>query len=350
MLCMTKKSHTMSDYNQTTHVGNNAPQSDGVIVPNAPDVEYEWILDENLLRDEGIIYGLTDSDVARKTDVINQYYNIQIEALQARADALQEQADRIVGAISQSGEKINALQEKLAQLSSTAYFSAHQFFRTLLGVLAYGLACGFNYWAVLEWAGPLWQASAAVTAGVYIFGALSLFNTQSILYQKDEEQIPVRRERWKIVVEEFVVPLAATLFIITWRAKPATIEQTAAFGLLLYLVFLFAGKGLMSSLLQLKADVVVVYNDMLKNKWRRSQIRQLTTGIDEKKNEIKQQEAELAEVYGQLEEKEKSIKAMQATKFTKIAYFLSEYELAQSARNYMTNEQIVLMGMHKKSS
>lgn len=340
----------MSDYNQTVAVGNPTPPANTADAPNTPAGEYEWILDENLLRDEGVIYGLTDSDVERKTDVINQYYNIQIEALQAGADAFQEQTVRIARAILQLEEKIAKLNDKLAALSSSSYFSAHHFIRALLGVLAYGLACGFIYWAVLEWTGPLWQTPAMVTAGVYIFGALSLFSKQSILYQKDEEQLPVQRERWKIIVEEFVVPLAATAFIISWRAKPATPEQIIAFGLLLYLVFLFAGKGFMSSLLQLKSDAIVLHNDVLKNKWRRSQIKQLTAAIGEEKNGIKEQQAKLTEVHRQLEETEKSIKILHATKHTKIAYFLSEYNLAKSARNYMTNEQIILMGMHKQSS
>lgn len=339
----------MSNYNQTTVAGNHPSQQAGT-VPSAPDGEYEWILNEDLLRDEGVIYGLTDSNVEQKTSAIVHFYDIQIEVEKARADALENEAARIYEAIETLEKRLVQLQEDLATLSSSAHFSAHHFFRSALGVSAYGLACGLVYLAVLEWTGPLWQAPAAVTAGVYIFGALSLFNKQSILYQKDEEQIPLQRERWKIIVEEFIIPLAAAAFIISWRAKPAAPEQIVAFGLLLYLLFLFGGKGFMSSLFLLKADIIVLYNDFLKNKWRRNQIKQIKEVIQAEKKAKLDCHLDLLSTYVHTQEIDKSVRKLEATKNAKIAYFLSEYELAKSARNYMTNEQMILMGMHKKSS
>lgn len=342
----------MSDGNQATDRINQvgATLVAGAALPQPPHVEYNWILDEDLLRDEGIIYGLTDSDVNPKKEVIQYYFDIKIATEKAKAEALINQIEDMATSVVDLNQIIDKLQQQQEVLFTQAHFSSHLFFQSMLKTLAYCFAVSLTFLAVLEWTGPLWEFPVLVTAGVYIFGGLSMFHHQSILFQKNEEQTPALREPWKIVVEEFIVPFAATFFIMTWRAKPAAIEQIISFALLLYLLFLFSGKGFISSLTGLKMGYHDLYNDILKNRYRRKKIEDIKEQIDIKKTAIADllnKKEQLAEQY---RDSLRAIKQLDASAKTKIAYLLSEYELAKSARSFIANEQLVKMGMHKKSS
>lgn len=44
---------------------------------------FEWILDDDLLRDEGVYFGLTNSPSEEKTKVIEKFFEQQIEAVEA---------------------------------------------------------------------------------------------------------------------------------------------------------------------------------------------------------------------------------------------------------------------------
>ena len=303
------------------------------------DFDYEWILNENLLRDEGALYGLSDSPVKEKIATIYNYYAQKIALKKAISENLMQEKEDLLGRNVDLSIDIE---------SSSAYFKEHALPRSLTRIGFYLLIILSSFWMVYEWTGSLWNFSFLATLGTYAMGALSLYNHQSVVYQKDADQTPSLRETWKVVIEEYVVPFVTTLFIISWQAKPANLFQTISFGLFLYVLFILAGRGLLSGILALRDDYLVWKNNRRSNEFRKLEIVNTSTEIQKLEEKVEKNSTKIDQLIVEIDRNAEIIAGFSAEAEAKVAYFKSEFHLAQQARSIITNEQRIQIGLPQK--
>lgn len=308
--------------------------------------DFDWITDKNLLRDEGVYFGLSDSEQvpSEKVDTIRQFFQERIKALEtdclswhAQSNATQQVIDNILLSIEQ--KKLHIRQVKEAFI-----VKEHNFWRYLIGLTAYCCILFFNFGLIYAWleAGQV-KAPLLTTLGVYLFGSFSLFGKFSLLYHSDAQVLHSEgeeREPWKVYTEEFLIPFIASVYISFKGASTHSVAEVAVFFLLTYILFLFAGKGFLTQLVKTKTELA----KMVWNYTGRKAVKKQTTSIeDEIKEDILKQEMAQTTLQGlnaQILEAEKAIAMISEQKETNVLLFLSEYELARSARQALNRKQI----------
>lgn len=291
---------------------------------------FAWILDENLLRDEGIIYGLSGSDFSDRLATIDLYFQEKIVSLETEILLRRQTKTDLVNIIKATEEVIASQTNEKEKLYTNPVEQPHQFYPTIFRFFCFALIIACSGIGVYQWLEPYWQHPLLVTIGVYVFGVLSLYHQDSILYKSKKEVSESGRELWKILLEEFAIPLIATLFIIIWGIGDTPIWKAIIFGLLIFSVFLFSGKALLGSMSQAHQQFLLLRSNWLSNKHKkrviksiRQELAEMNVSIVKDKENIQALEKEIAAIHIDLE-------ALQQERELKKSYFLSEYHLAAS--------------------
>lgn len=309
------------------------------------DYDYEWILNENLLRDEGALYGLSDTPVKDKIATIYNFYEQKIIQKQVQNEYLGEAKEGLKQVNIELIYKVELLKKQHEDWSSSMSHREHSLPRSLVRMVFYLSIISFSFLMVYEWSGNLWNYSLLATLGTYMMGALGFFNNHSIIYQRDSEQIPVQRELWKVIIEEYMIPFVVTLFIVAWQAKSANLFQIITFALFLYFLFVWAGRGFLTNILAIRNDYVVRKNNLLANQYRLKKIQDTSQELDKLAEDIKSNLEKIEQLDVTMANNTKDKAALKAEAEAKVAYFKSEFHLAQQARAIITNEQRVLIGL-----
>lgn len=309
------------------------------------DYDYEWILNEHLLRDEGALYGLSDTPVKDKIATIYNFYEQKIIQKQVQNEHLKQKIDTLKQDNADFAHKIEALKQQHEELSVSISYQEHSLPRSVVRMKLYLAIISLSFLMVYEWTGSLWNYSFLAALGTYMMGALGLFNNHSIIYQKDSEQIPAQREVWKVIIEEYFIPFITTLFIVAWQAKSANLFQTISFGLFLYCLFVWAGRGFLTSILALRNDYLNWKNNLLANKYRLKKIQDIEQELSDLKENVKSNLEKAKQFDAEIANNANDEATLKAEVEAKAAYFKSEFHLAQQARNIITNEQRVQIGL-----
>lgn len=203
--------------------------------------QYQWIVNEGLLRDEGTLYGIASAGIEEKTQAIRDYYRIKKAAARTKQDNLHK--------------KIADIQERLPQLSSELSSPLP----IILQLVIYAGICYFNYWLESYWLSPVFH-STFICLGLYLFGLFSVFIGRSVMYNAaqsltDEKGQANQREKWKIYLEELGVPLVVSLFIAILPARAYPIEYSIVAALFFFMLFLLGGKGLINTLFRVRKEL-----------------------------------------------------------------------------------------------
>jgi len=277
-------------------------------VNNEPH-QYQWIVNEGLLRDEGTLYGIAGAGLLEKTEAIRDYYRIRKAASRTKQEHLKEQIEELIK-LSISTHKDNSdNQSNLIPI--------------LLQLILYAAICYFNYWLVSYWLSPAIQ-SVPIFLGVYLFGLFSVFIGRSIMYNAaqslTDEKAPVeKREKWKIYLEEIGVPLIVSLFIAILPAKSYPIEFTIVAAPLFFMLFLLGGKGLINTLFRSRKELAYSFQYM------------------RQKKERKKKKLELQTLQKDLESTDAALEELNGEEEYKIKVFASEYKLAFESRQLATD-------------
>lgn len=326
--------------------------SDPIVEPGAnlyagfPISEFDWILDKHLLRDEGIYFGLSDmaQTPTEKVEAIRHFFQERIEALGVeylnKSNLIQQLAQMMEDQLLHIRQK----QSEILSLKSQLVLKPHDFWRSLVGFLVYGIILIFNYWLIYTWLSdaqvksPLWT-----TLGVYLFGSLSLFGRFSLMYNTDEKVLNAvgeERESWKVYLEEFFIPLIASIYVCYRGAGDHAFPEIAIFFLLIYAQFLFTGKGILNQLVKLKSEVSVLWANLELQRRTKRQVNQLDAEIGVLNSARNAHEAKLQILKDNALDIEKAIAMIKEQKETNVLLFLSEYELAKASRQNLNNKQI----------
>jgi hypothetical protein len=220
-------------------------------VQELPKVEVPipyWLEDEDMLRDEGVLFGLSESDPNEKTDIIQKYFSNLAAGHIANIEQQNERIQELNLFIGQKNNRIDELQERLKNPANPVA-TEHHLPRTLIGITLCIAMCIGNFFLIRESLKPVFNDNSWIALGVFLAGMFSLFGRISLFHDTES------KVTWKSLLEEIGLPFATALFVfanvITYQAW----WQAFALFIFVFFLFLFAGKLLLSNITVLRNDL-----------------------------------------------------------------------------------------------
>jgi hypothetical protein len=209
-----------------------------------------WIEDEDTLRDEGVLFGLSESDPHEKVDIIRSYFDHQSADYEGQVEQQSERVQELNLFIGQKEERIEELKGKFQELKKgLGGTSEHNLPRTLVGLALSVSMCVGNFFLIEETISPSFQTSSYVALGVFLAGMFNLFGNISLFHDSDSK-VSSRR-----LLEEVGMPFAAALFVFSqaWEYQPWW--RAVSLFVFVFFLFLFAGKLFLSNITLLRKDL-----------------------------------------------------------------------------------------------
>jgi hypothetical protein len=291
-----------------------------------PDSEppFVWIENHALLRDEGVLTGLTDSSgeaLVHKIACIREYHDQKAEG----ARSVQKRLDERLSTLRQRREEVCAEanpKPETVEESTLPNAASHYLLRYVVGGVLALAACAFNYALIFELLDGHFERPGIIAGGVLVAGMFMLSQPTSRLFISERSQDGDGRapEGWKQWFLEISVPLAAALFATVWSYEALGLGGFIATFLFIAFLFFAGGKLLLATLANLPVMARPLMNAIRSWMRRRKMRRELET-ID----------AEIVEV----EERCSATDTAEAWQMRSKAcqeLFLSEYHLAAEAR------------------
>ncbi|TAH14637.1 MAG: hypothetical protein EAZ14_03645, partial [Runella slithyformis] len=162
------------------------------VVPNVPNLPVVapvnvadwpvWLDDESLLRDEGVIFGLSSSKPDEKVAMIRTYFAHQSADLEREVEQHGERIQELNLFIEQKENRIEELKTKKNTLESRQAEGEHQLPRTVVGLVFSAAMCVGNYYLIEDTLRPLYGNSQFIAVGVFLAGMFNLFGRVSLFH------------------------------------------------------------------------------------------------------------------------------------------------------------------------
>lgn len=295
-----------------------------------------WLEDEDTLRDEGVLFGLSESDPHEKTDIIQKYFSNLAASHIAGIEQHNERIQELNLFIGQKTNRIEELQERLKSPKSRVE-GEHQLPRTLIGISLCVAMCVGNFFLIRESLKPVFADNSWIALGVFLAGMFSLFGRISLFHDTDS------RVTWKSLLEEVGLPFAAALFVFANVITHQAWWQAFALFIFVFFLFLFAGKLLLSNITVLRNDLQAWFNmrrdrlDYVENNYNwESECQTLEEEIDDlriKKWQVLRDQSQAETERDRLFAKRDML----------IKLFESEFYLARRMKNELTTRQLNLI-------
>jgi hypothetical protein len=309
----------------TTEIAHFSPEMD--IIPF-------WLENEDALRDEGVIFGLSESKAEEKVGAIRNYFAHQTAELEKDVEYNSEKIGELNLFIEQKETRINELIEKSRTLESRER-SEHQLPRTFIGIVLSLAMCIGNYYLIDESILTNFPQNHYVIAlGIFLAGMFNLFNSRSIFHEKDTSI------SWRNLLEEVGMPLAASIFVFVQAVDNQSLLRSFALFLFVFFLFLFAGKLLLSNLTVLKTDSSLWFDNLRLQKDKVNKTQTWEDEIAQLKLEIDEQRIEKWKIIDAMKSPEAELKRLNERREMLVKLFESEFNLARGYREKLTGKQI----------
>ncbi|RYU91848.1 hypothetical protein [Emticicia agri] len=293
-----------------------------------------WLENEDALRDEGVIFGLSESKAEEKIGAIRNYFAHKTADLVETVGNLSERINELNLFIGQKETRIEELKEKARTLENREAEN-HYLPRTIVGLLLSLAMCVGNYYLIDESIQPNFpQNHFFIALGILLAGMFNLFNPKSLFHEKDT---PIS---WKNVLEEVGMPLAASVFVFVQALEHQSTVRALALLLFTFFLFLFAGKLLLSNLTITKNDVSLWLNNRRLKSDKVSKAGEWDTEQNQLKNEIDELRIQKWKIVDELKAPEAELNRLNEKREMMIKLFESEFNLARSYREKLTSKQI----------
>lgn len=293
-----------------------------------------WLEDEDTLRDEGVLFGLSESDPTEKTDIIHKYFSHLAAEHLSSIEQHNERIQELNLFIGQKNNRFEELELKLKNLVASRPNGAHHLPRTLIGLALSVAMCVGNFFLIQESLKPAFTESSWIALGVFLAGMFSLFGRISMFHDT------ASRVSWRSLLEEIGLPFAAALFVFANALPHQGTWQAIALFIFVFFLFLFAGKLLLSNVTVLRNDLLILFNG---NRDRRefaenagnweNEMQILQKEIDE----LRVKKWQVLREQGQAETERDRINARRDML---VKLFESEFFLARRMKNQLTNKQL----------
>lgn len=208
-----------------------------------------WLEDEDTLRDEGVLFGLADSEPNEKTDIIHKYFSHLAAEYLSAIEQHNERIQELNLFIGQKSNRIDELEEKLQNLVVGKSGGEHHLPRTLIGLSLSLVMCVGNFFLIRESLKPAFAETSWIALGIFLAGMFSLFGRISLFHDTDS------KVSWRSLLEEIGLPFAAALFVFANVTPYQGIWQAIALFVFVFFLFLFAGKLFLSNITILRNDL-----------------------------------------------------------------------------------------------
>ncbi len=323
--------------NETTPVTNEVtliPQTE--IIQFSPEMDNVpfWLENEDALRDEGVIFGLSESKSEEKVGAIRNYFAHLTAELEKEVEYNFEKIGELNLFIEQKESRINELIEKSRTLESRIR-SDHQLPRTFIGIVLSLAMCIGNYFLIDESILTNFPQNHYVIAlGIFLAGMFNLFNSKSFFHEKNTSI------SWRNLLEEVGMPLAASIFVFVQSLDSQTFIRSFALFLFVFFLFLFAGKLLLSNLTLLKTDSSLWFDNLRLQKDKVNKTQNWDEEILKLKLEIDEKRIEKWKIIDVLKAPEAELKRLNERREMLVKLFESEFNLARGYREKLTGKQI----------
>jgi len=295
-----------------------------------------WLQDEDTLRDEGVLFGLSESDSSEKTDIIHKYFSTLAAGYIGRIEQHNEHIQELNLFIGQKSNRIEELQEKLKNPAIPAS-NGHHLPRTLIGITLCVAMCLGNFFLIKESLKPAFADNSWISLGVFLAGMFSLFGRISLFHDSES------RVNWKTLLEEIGLPFAAALFVFANVISYQSWWQAFALFVFVFFLFLFAGKLLLSNITVLRNDLqswLTTRNDRresLDNTYNRE------TECVTLQEELDELRVKKWQILREQNTDETERDRLYAKRDMLIKLFESEFYLARRMKNELTGKQLNLI-------
>ncbi len=293
-----------------------------------------WLSSEEALRDEGVIFGLSDAEAEEKTTVIRSFFKHQTADIEKEVERFSEKIGEINLFIGQKEDRINELKSKIEVLEGQSP-EEHNLLRTSVGlVLAVGMCVG-NFFLIDHSLTPNFgENHAFIAVGVLLAGMFNLFGRISFFHEKKTSV------SWRQLLEEVSLPFAAAFFVFTQSVDNQTLLRAVSLFLFVFFLFMFSGKLVLSNLSVIKTDSLAWSKNV---RLRRDKITKKDlweTEITELEQAIDALRVDKWHILPSLNQAEAALERYNSKRDSLIKLFESEFRLARSYRDKLSGNQL----------
>lgn len=316
-----------------------APQPAVAEITGMPKVEVPipyWLEDEDTLRDEGVLFGLSESDPHEKTDIIQKYFSNLVAGHIASIEQHNERIQELNLFIGQKTNRIEELKDKLKNPATNAE-REHHLPRTLIGITLCIAMCIGNFFLIRESLKPAFADNSWIALGVFLAGMFSLFGKISLFHDTES------RVTWKSLLEEIGLPFAAALFVFANVITYQTWFQAFALFVFVFFLFMFAGKLLLSNITVLRNDMQAWLNVRKDSRTSSDNNYNWETECQTLQEEIDQLRVKKWQILREQSTAETERDRLYAKRDMLVKLFESEFYLARRMKNELTTRQLNLI-------
>jgi hypothetical protein len=314
---------------------DNGTESASAALPAQSEVVIPyWLEDEDTLRDEGVLFGLSESDPTEKTDIIQKYFTNLTAAHVGNIEQQNEHIQELNLFIGQKTTRIDLLNEKLSAHSSPKHSSEHQLPRTLIGLTLSIAMCVGNFYLIRESLKPAFVDSAWIALGVFLAGMFSLFGRISLFHDTDS------KVSWRSLLEEIGMPFAAALFVFANVLQHQNWLQALALFVFVFFLFLFAGKLFLSNITVLRNDLKIWTGSLNERKDATDNAQNCEREMVTIQEEVDELRVKKWQVLREQSISETERDRLYARRDMLIKLFESEFYLARKMKGQLTSKQL----------
>lgn len=310
---------------------------EGAVLPASPPTIHpitptpSWLQEEENLRDEGVLFGLSEARPDGKIAEIRAYFGQQAAPLVELVEHHTESIGELNLFIEQRENRIASLRNQLEELTDKQPAPVN-LIRTALSLTLSVVMCLGNYFLISETLQPSF-ANPWIAIGVFLAGMFNLFGRTSFFYETSS-RLTGRR-----LIEELGLPLAASVFVLIHASQTQTVASAIGLFIFVFFLFLLAGKLLLSTVTALQTEV----NTLLANRRmvadKHNLLPRWETEIQRLTNDIDALRAQKWPIITALNHAQANLTQLNTHRDRLVNLFMSEFELARSLRGRLTEQQ-----------
>lgn len=296
-----------------------------------PAVPPYWLTDPDTLRDEGVLFGLSDAQPDEKVAEITAYFRHQTVPVNQQKEQSEATLTETNRQLKERETQTSELQARIDQLTNQRP-ATDNVLRNLVSLAVSVVMCVGAFHLVDETLRPAFS-NRWIAIGVFLAGMFNLSGRTSFFY---EEGIRLTGRR---IVEEIGLPLAAALFVLIHALQRQPLGQAIALFVFVLFLFLLAGKLLLSVLTQLRSDLVAIGMDRQRKVDREQALPGWESQLVQLKRELEALRAQQVLQASASGQQEAALSGLNAQRDQLVNLFLSEFELARSLRYRLSEQQ-----------
>lgn len=295
----------------------------------------DWLLDEDSLRDEGVLFGLSDATPDPKLAQIRAAFARRSAHLDIQIEQYTEKMGELNRSIEQHENRLVQLRDQMTD-GPNSQSTPHNLIRTVVSLCLSGVMSVGTFYLIDETLRPSFP-NRWIAVGIFLAGMFNLFGRTSFFYETGS-RLSGRR-----IIEETGLPLAASVFILTQSLQTQSVSAALGLFVFLFFVFLLAGKLLLSTLTALQQDLAIIHQSRRMEATYERSLPIWSEELEQLKREINAVQAQKWAVVTVLSHAQADLTGLNAHRDQLINLFLGEFDLARSLRERLTEQQRNLM-------